>query len=82
MIDGKALRSKIASIYPEIGVCGIEIDVAFSKKKDVWVVDLIKDERLLRTHLEVRDAENCMEGVKSGSLISRVAQLARNTKKL
>ena len=82
MIDGNLLREKITSIYPEIGVCGIDIDVAFNKKKEVWVVDLKKDDKLLRTHLEIRDAEKCMEGGKSCSLRSRIAQLARNTKKL
>ncbi len=81
MIDGNLLREKITSIYPEIGVCGIDIDVAFNKKKDVWIVDLKKDEKLLRTHLEIRDAEKCMEGGKSCSLGSRVTQLTRNTKK-
>jgi len=82
MIDGNALREKITSTYPEIEVCGIDVDVAFSKKKDVWVVDLKKDEKLLRTQLEIRDAEKYMAGGKSGSLESRVAQLVRSTKKL
>ncbi|MEJ2689044.1 MAG: hypothetical protein P8130_03685 [Deltaproteobacteria bacterium] len=82
MIDGNLLREKITSIYPEIGVCGIDVDVAFNKKKDVWVIDLKKDEKLLRTHLEIRDAERCMEGGKSCSLGSRVTQLTRNAKKL
>lgn len=77
MIDETLLREKITCIYPEIVVCGIDIDVVFNKKKDVWVVDLKKDEKVLRTHLEIRDAEKCMEGGKSGSLGSRVAQLAR-----
>ena len=82
MIEGNLLREKITSIYPEIGANGIEIDVAFNKKKDVWVVDLKKDEKVLRTHLEISDAEKCMEGGKRCSLSSRVTQLARMTKKL
>jgi len=82
MIEGNLLREKITSIYPEIGACGIDIDVAFNKKKDVWVVDLKKNEKVLRTHLEIGDAEKCMEGGKSCSLRSRVTQLARMTKKL
>ena len=82
MIDGNLLRAKITSIYPKIGACDIDIEVSFSKKKNVWIVDLKRDEKLLRTHLEIRDAEKCMEGGKSGSLGNRVAQLARGTKSL
>ncbi len=81
MIDGNLLREKITSIYPEIGVCGINVDVAFSKKKDVWIVDLRKDEKHLKNHLEIRDAERFLAGGKSVSLGFQVAQLARGAKR-
>jgi hypothetical protein len=37
----------ITSIYPEIGVCCIEIDVGFNMEKGAWVVDLQKDKHHL-----------------------------------
>ena len=82
MIDEKLLRQKITSIYPEIGVCGIDIDVAFNKKKDVWIVNLRKDDKHLQNHLEIRDAEKFLVGGKSVSLGFQVAQLARGAKRL
>lgn len=33
MLDKKMLCEKITSIYPEIGVCGIDFDVDFNKEK-------------------------------------------------
>ena len=81
MIDEKVLCEKITSIYPEIGVCDIDIDVAFSKKKNAWVVDLSKDDKNLKTHLEISDAERCMEGGKYVPLGIQVAKLARRAKK-
>ena len=35
---------KITRLYPDIGTCGINVDVAFDEGKKVWVVDLKKGE--------------------------------------
>ena len=74
----KELCSKIESIYPEIGRCGIEVDVEWDEVKKVWIVDLKKDNRELTTHLEHQDAESCMLGKQCVSLGMQIAQLKSN----
>ncbi len=80
MIDKKVLCEKITSIYPEIGHCGINIDVDFNKEKEAWVVDLKKDKHHLQTHLEINEADQCMVGKKCVSLGIQIAQLIENIK--
>ena len=82
MLDKNALCEKIRSLYPEIGSCGIDVDVAFDNEKQVWTVDLKKDAHQLKTHLEVKDAALCMEGKQCIYLGSQISQLVENIKKV
>lgn len=82
MIDKKALCEKITSIYPDIGQCGINIDVDYSEEKKAWVVDLKKEKHHLQTHLEADEAEQCMSGKQCVSLGIQVSQLVENIKKM
>jgi len=78
MHDKKELCDKIRSLYPEIGECGINIDVDWNEGKKAWVVDLKKDNHELTTHLEPEDADGCMDGNKCVSLGLQIAQLKAN----
>ncbi|MFC1534269.1 hypothetical protein ACFL7M_12985 [Thermodesulfobacteriota bacterium] len=78
MHDKKELCDKIRSIYPEIGECGIDIDVDWKEEKDTWVVNLKKDEHELTTHLEAEDADGCMDGKHCVPLGIQIAQLKAN----
>jgi hypothetical protein len=78
MHDKKELCDKISEIYPEIGECGINVDVEWNNEKNSWVVDLKKDEHELTTHLEPQDADGCMEGKQCVSLGLQIAQLKAN----
>jgi hypothetical protein len=78
MHDKQELCDKITELYPEIGEYGINVDVDFDKGKNVWVVDLKKDEHELKHHLEIPDAEQCMEGQQCVSLGLEIAQLKKN----
>ena len=80
MHDKKELCQKIIKLYPEIGECDINVDVNFDKEKHVWLVDLKKDEHELKHHLEVPDADQCMEGKQCVSLGLEIAQLKKNIK--
>jgi hypothetical protein len=80
MLDKEKLCEKIAELYPEIGKCGIEIDVTYDTKKKVWIVDLKKDDHELQHHLEYLDAESCMDGKQCVSLGLEIAQLKKNIK--
>ena len=78
MYDKKELCEKIVSIYPDIGACGIDIDVNYDEDKKSWVVLLKKGEHELAHHLEVPDAESCMDGKQCVSLGLEIAQLKKN----
>ena len=78
MHDKKELCEKITSMYPDIGTCGIDIDVNYDDEINSWVVDLIKGEHKLKHFLDVPDADNCMDGKQCVSLGLEIAQLKKN----
>jgi hypothetical protein len=72
------LCEKITSIYPDIGACGIDIDVDFDQSKNTWVVHLKKGAHSLKHFLEVLDADRCMDGKQCVALGLEIAQLRKN----
>ena len=82
MHDKKELCEKIRSIYPDIGECGIDVDVDYDDTKKAWIVDLKKGEHELKTHLETSEANECMEGKQCVSLGLQVAQLKANIERM
>jgi hypothetical protein len=82
MYDKKQLCEKIRSIYPDIGACGIDVNVDYDQAKKAWVVDLKKDKHRLKTHLEPEEANQCMEGKQCVSLGLQVGQLKANIERM
>lgn len=78
MYDKEELCAKITEIYPEIGKCGIDIDVTFDDEKKAWVVDLEKDSHKLKHYLDLPEADDCMDGNHCVSLGLEIAQLRKN----
>jgi hypothetical protein len=78
MLDREMLCKKITEIYPEIGECGIDIDVTHDPQKKAWVVDLKKGGHELKHHLEYPDADACIEGKQCVALGLEIAQLKKN----
>lgn len=78
MHNKSELCGKITSLYPDIGECGIDVDVDFDTAKNCWVVDLKKGKHELKHHLESIDADACMEGKQCVSLGLEIAQLRKN----
>lgn len=78
MYKKEELCKKITELYPDIGKCGIDIDAKFDKAKNVWMIDLKKDSHELQHHLEIPDADACMEGKQCTSLGLEIAQLRKN----
>jgi len=76
------LCQKIQQLYPDIGECGINVDVNYDEDQNRWVVDLKKDQHHLKTFLEEGDAETCMEGKQCVSLGIEIAQLKDNITKM
>ena len=82
MYNKKELCEKIKGIYPDIGECGIDVDVEYDEGKKAWIVDLKKDNHELKTHLEPAEADQCMEGKQCVSLGLQVAQLKANIERI
>ena len=82
MFQSQALCEKITQIYPDIGQCGIDLDVEYDHDNQAWMVDLKKDKVRLKTYLEDVDADACMLGKKCIGLGLQVALLKDNIEKL
>jgi hypothetical protein len=78
MYNKEELCEKITELYPEIGKCGIDINVNFDAEKKAWVVDLVKDSHELKHYLDIPEANDCMEGNKCVPLGLEIAQLKKN----
>jgi hypothetical protein len=78
MYSKEALCEKIITLYPDIGKCGIDITVEYDPKKKIWLVDLKKGTHELKHHLEILDADACMENKQCVSLGLEIDQLKKN----
>ncbi len=74
----KALKDKISEMYPEIGKHGISLDLDFNKEKNAYIVKFTKGKHELTTHLEKKDADECMNNVKCVYLGVQIGQFVRN----
>lgn len=63
-VDAQALKDKILEIYPELNKNQLEMNVSFDSDKGCWIINLAKGPDSLSTHLEAKDAEQCLEGEK------------------
>ena len=82
MYNKEELCEKIRKLYPDIGECGIDVNVSYDDGQKAWVVNLKKDHLELKTFLEDGDAESCMEGKQCVSLGIEIAQLRDNIAQL
>ncbi len=82
MIDKNELCRKITEIYPDIGECGIDVEVDFDEPSGRWTVDLKKDSHQLKTYLEKDDAQLCLQGKQCVSLGLEIGQLRGNIERL
>jgi len=78
MIDKNELCEQIRTLYPDIGECGLDLDVEYDEGEQRWVVHLKKNHHRLKTYLEPGDAERCMQGVHCVGLGIEIAQLRAN----
>jgi hypothetical protein len=75
MLDKKALCEKIISIYPDIGECGMDIDVDYDAEKQSTVIHLRRGNKTVKHYLPDEDAEACMAGKQCVALGVEIAQL-------
>ena len=82
MVDKDELCKKIRKLYPDIGECGIDINVVFDELNERWSVDLKKGSHKLKTYLENGDAESCLQGKQCVSLGIEISQLRGNIEQM
>ena len=78
MYTKEQICEKIRKIYPDIGECGINLNVNFDKSNNAWAVVLKKDHHELKTFLEPEDAATCMNGRQCIGLSLQISQLKDN----
>lgn len=72
------LKDKVLEMYPELQRNGVAVNVALDAEKDAYVLKMHKGSHELTTHLERKDADDCMQGVKCVSLGIQVEQFSKN----
>ena len=75
MVDKAQLCEKIVELYPDIGQCGIDVEVEYDDEQKRWVVGLEKGRHRVKTFLEDGDAEFCLMGKQCVSLGIEINQL-------
>jgi hypothetical protein len=73
-----ALKDKIMEMYPEIERHGISVGIDFDKEKGAYIVKFKRDKHELTTHLEKKDSDECMDGIKCVYLGIQIAQFIKN----
>jgi dolichyl-phosphate-mannose--protein O-mannosyl transferase len=72
------IEEKILEMYPEIRKQGISIGMSFDEEKNAWIIKFKKDGKELTTHLEKKDADDCMNNIKCVYLGIQVEQFIKN----
>ncbi len=73
-----ALEDKILDMYPEIRKHGISVGLDFDERKNAYIVKFKKEGQELTTHLEKKDADDCMENIKCVYLGVQIGQFIKN----
>lgn len=73
-----ALKDKIMEMYPEIAKYDISVSLDFDKAKHAYLVGFKKDNHELKTHIEKKDADECMDGIKCIYLGIQIGQFIKN----
>ncbi len=72
------LKSKIQDLFPEIQQYGLGFKLERDESSQAWLARFKKGEHELATHLEEKDVEECLAGVKCFNLGIQLGQFIRN----
>ena len=61
MISKEALCNKIHELYPQIGVCDIDLKVDWDEERNAWAVDFKKGVHRIKHYLENKVAKHRKE---------------------
>jgi hypothetical protein len=73
-----ALKDKILEMYPEIREHHLSMGLDFDKQKNSYIIAFKRGTEELTTHLEKKDADDCMNGIKCVYLGVQVEQFIKN----
>jgi hypothetical protein len=73
-----ALKEKIIEMYPEIIQHGFSVALHFNEQTNAYIVAFTRGRNVLTTHLEKKDADECMMGIKCVYLGVQIAQFIKN----
>lgn len=73
-----ALKDKIMEMYPEIREHNLSVGLDFDEQKNAYIITFKRGTELLTTHLEKKDADDCMDGIKCVYLGVQVEQFIKN----
>ncbi|MDP3259578.1 MAG: hypothetical protein Q8M34_03190 [Thermodesulfovibrionales bacterium] len=73
-----ALKDKIMEMYSEILKHDISVSLDFDRAKNAYLVKFKKDSHELMTHIEKKDADECMDGIKCVYLGIQIGQFIKN----
>jgi hypothetical protein len=77
-VDVKSLEAKLHEMYPEITTHQLGLSLNFDQGKDAWIVHFHRGGHELTTHLEAKDAADCLAGVKCVYLGVQIGQFIKN----
>jgi len=72
------LKDKVMEMYPEIRKHDLSVGLDFDEKKNAYIITFKRGAELLTTHLEKKDADDCMNGIKCVYLGVQVEQFIKN----
>ena len=78
MVTTAALRDKIIEMYPEIKEHRLSTSVDFDVSKNAFIVTFRREAEELKTLIEKKDADDCMDNIKCIYLGVQVAQFIKN----
>jgi hypothetical protein len=78
MVTTVALKDKILEMYPEIMEHHLSATVDFDPPKNAYIVTFRRDVEELKTLIEKKDADDCMNNIKCVYLGVQVAQFIKN----
>ncbi len=81
-MDKKELCKKILEIYPDIGQCGINLDVDYDDEKKTWVVHLERKGKKLDHYLDEEDIKACLEGRQCVALGIQIGELKKDVEEM
>ncbi len=73
-----ALRDKIIEMYPELEKNGVALGLLYNAEKDTYFVNFSKGRKVFATHLEKKETDACMDGVKFSFLGSQIGHWMNN----